>query len=113
MNLQVRVISLVVSLLFVGYVLWLVRSRKLREADSIVWVLAGLSIFVLSIWMKPLELLTRLIGARLVVSTLFFAGIVFLVFVSLWMTTRVSELSEQVKDLAQKVTLLSEERPER
>jgi hypothetical protein len=112
MNLQVRVLSLVVSLLFVAYVLWLVRSRRLRETDSIVWILAGLAIFILAIWVRPLVLVTELIGAKFPVSTLFFSGLVFLTFISLWMTTRISELSEQVRDLSQRLTLMSEEREE-
>lgn len=111
MNLQVRIISLVISLLFVAYVVWLVRNRKLRETDSIVWILAGLSIFVLAIWVRPLVLITDLLGAKFAVSILFFCGLVFLTFISLWITTRISALSEEIKDLAQKITLLSEERP--
>jgi hypothetical protein len=108
MNLQVRIMALVVSLLFVAYVVWLVRNRKLRETDSIVWILAGMAIFVLSVWVKPLILVTDLIGAKFPVSTLFFSGLIFLVFISLWMTTRISALSEEVKELAQRITLMSE-----
>ena len=112
MNLQVRILSLVVSLLFVAYVVWLVRNRRLREADSIVWILAGLTIFVLGVWNKLLILITGMIGAKLPVSTLFFSGIIFLTFISLWMTTRISQLSDQVKELAQQITLMSEESSE-
>ena len=111
MNLHVRVISLIVSLLFVAYVVWLVRNRRLRETDSIVWILAGLAIFVLAVWVRPLVLITNLIGAKYPVSTLFFSGLIFLTFIALWMTTRISKLSEEVKELAQRVTLLSEEKP--
>jgi len=110
-NTQIRIISLIVSVLFIAYVIWLVRSRKLRETDSIVWILAGVAIFVLAVWVKPLILLTRLIGAKLWASTLFFSGLVFLTFVSLWITTRMSALSDDVKELAQKVTLLSGDLP--
>jgi hypothetical protein len=109
MNLQVRILALVVSLLFIAYVVWLVRNRKLRETDSIVWILAGAAILVLSVWVKPLVFVTKLIGAMFPVSTLFFSALIFLVFISLWMTTRISALSDQVKELAQKVTLMSEE----
>jgi hypothetical protein len=109
MNLQVRIMSLVVSLLFIAYVLWLVRNRKLRETDSIVWILAGIAILILAVWVKPLVYFTDLIGAKFPVSTLFFSGLVFLTFISLWMTTRISELTEQVKELAQRVTLMSED----
>ena len=109
MNLQVRIISLIVSVLFVVYVLWLVRNRKLRETDSIVWILAGVAIFILAIWVRPLVLITELIGAKFPVSTLFFSGLIFLTFISLWMTTRISELTEEVKELAQRIALMSEE----
>jgi len=107
MNIQVRLLSLIVSLLFVAYVVFLVRNRKLRETDSVVWILAGLAIFVLGIWVKPLIWVTDIIGAKFPVSTLFFSGLIFLTFISLWMTTRISGLTEQVKELAQQVTILS------
>ena len=107
MNLQVRILSLIVSVLFVAYVVFLVRNRKLRETDSVVWILAGLAIFVLGIWVKPLIWVTELIGAKFPVSTLFFSGLIFLTFISLWMTTRISGLTEEVKELAQQVALLS------
>jgi hypothetical protein len=74
-----------------------------------VWILAGLAIFVLGIWVKPLVWITDVIGAKFPVSTLFFSGLIFLTFISLWMTTRISGLSDQVKELAQQVTLLSRE----
>ena len=109
MNLQVRIMSLIVSLLFIAYVLWLVRNRKLRETDSIVWILAGIAIFILAIWVRPLVFITDVIGAKFPVSTLFFSGLIFLTFISLWMTTRISALSEQVRDLAQRLTLMTEE----
>ena len=110
MNLQVRILSLVVSLLFIAYVIWLVRNRKLRETDSIVWILAGIAIFVLAVWVRPLVAFTELIGAKFPVSTLFFSGLIFLTFISLWITTRISALTDEVKELAQKVTLLSEKK---
>lgn len=111
MNLQVRIISLIVSVLFVAYVIRLVRNRKLGETDSIVWILAGVAIFILAVWVKPLILLTKLIGAKLWASTLFFSGLVFLTFVTLWITTRISALSDEVRELAQRVTLLSDGGP--
>ena len=110
MNLQVRIVSLVVSVLFIAYVLWLVRNRRLRETDSIVWILAGLAIFVLAVWVKPLVFVTDLIGAKFPVSTLFFSGLIFLTFISLWMTTRISALTEEVRELAQRITLMSEDK---
>jgi hypothetical protein len=61
---------------------------------------------------KPLVFVTELIGARFPVSTLFFSGLIFLVFIALWMTTRISALSEEVKELAQKITLMSDEKKE-
>lgn len=109
MNIQVRIIALMVSLLFIIYVIHLVRRRRLRETDSIVWILASIAILVLGVWVRPLVYVTELIGAKFPVSTLFFSGLIFLTFISLWMTTRISELSDQVKELAQKVALMDEE----
>jgi len=109
MNIQVRIMALMVSVLFILYVIHLVRQRRLRENDSIVWILASIAILVLGVWVRPLVYVTELIGAKFPVSTLFFSGLIFLTFISLWMTTRISELSDQVRELAQKIALMEQE----
>jgi amino acid transporter len=83
-----------------------VRGRKLRAEYSWLWLLTGFVIFVLVVWYDLLVKLTALIGAVEPTTTLFIFGIIFLIFVSLHFAIRVSQLSDQVKNLAQKISLL-------
>jgi len=83
-----------------------VRRKKLREEYSWLWMLTGVAIFILAIWYDLLIFITHFVGAVLPTSTLFFFGIFFLVLINLYFSVKVSTLSNQIKELAQKQALL-------
>jgi hypothetical protein len=62
--------------------------------------------FVLVIKYDWLVSLTRLIGAGLPTSTLFFGSIIFLILLSVQFSIKISKLSDQVKNLVQDNALL-------
>jgi outer membrane murein-binding lipoprotein Lpp len=109
MNPRIRVMALVLSVLLLLVIIDLVRKRKLREEFSWLWLLTGVVVLVLATWQSLVVRITGLIGAKIVVSTLFFGGLMFLTVVNIHVSTKLSELSEQVKTLAQRGALLAEE----
>jgi hypothetical protein len=84
----------------------MVRRRRLREEYSWLWIITGVAIFVLSAWFGLLEWLTHLIGAVIPVSTLFVFGILFLVVTNIYFSVKVSTLTTQVKNQAQRLAIL-------
>ena len=64
------------------------------------------AILVLSLRYDLLVAVTTLIGAVVPVSALFFFGLILLMLISISYSVRISRLSLQVKNLAQKLTLL-------
>jgi len=72
--------------------------------------LTGAIIVVLVLWYDLLLILTHLIGAVLPTTTLFIFAILFLICLALDFAIKVSRLTEQVKNLAQKVSLLEAEK---
>ncbi len=86
----------------------LVRRRKLREEYSWLWMLTGVTILILAIWHGLLISITRLIGAALPASTILFFGVFFLILINLYFSVKLSKVSDQVKELTQKLAILGE-----
>ena len=110
MTLHQKIFAIAVSLAVFVVIVWLVRNRKLKTEYSWLWLLAGLGVIVFVVWYDLLVWLTALIGAVAPTTTLFIFSIVFLVFVSLHVAVKISRLSDQVKNLAQKISLLEAQR---
>jgi len=103
---QQKLFAVFAGLFIFVVIIRLVKNRKLREEYSWLWLLTGCGILVLVLWYDALLLLTALIGAVLPTTTLFIFAILFLVFIALHFAIRISLLTDQVKNLAQQISLL-------
>jgi hypothetical protein len=72
------------------------------------WLAAAATLFVLAVWQGLLTTLSADLGIRSAPNLLFAVGFAFVVAVLLSMTLVVSRLSEQNKQLAQRVALLAD-----
>ena len=102
---QQKIFAIIASLAIFVVIIYLVKKGKLREEYSWLWLLTGAVVLVLVIWYDLLLFLTKLIGAVTPTTTIFIFGIVFLMFISLHFAIKISSLSDQVKNLAQKLSL--------
>jgi hypothetical protein len=101
-----QVFALVASVALLVFIVEMVRRRRLREEYSWLWIVTGVAIFVLSIWFGLLKWLTYLIGAVTPVSTFFVFGILFLVVTNVYFSIKISTLTTQVKNQAQRLAIL-------
>ena len=101
-----QIFALVASVALLVFIVEMVRRRRLREEYSWLWLFTGLAVLVLSAWFGLLKWLTRLIGAVTPVSTLFVFGILFLLITNIYFSIKVSTLTNQVKNLAQRLAIL-------
>ena len=106
MPLRQKIFAIIISLTLLIFIIELVRRKKLREEYSWLWLLTGAIILTLALWYDLLQGITRLIGAGLPTSTLFFLGLVFLILIAIQFSVKVSGLSNHVKNLAQENGLL-------
>lgn len=109
MSWQVKLLSLAIGsgLLFV--IFELVRHRKLREEYSLLWFLTGAAIIGLTLCFDVLIWMTNALGSVYPASIFFFFALTFLMAISLHYAVRVSKLTTQMKNLAQKLSLLEGE----
>ncbi|MFC1821174.1 DUF2304 domain-containing protein [Thermodesulfobacteriota bacterium] len=110
MPLHQKIFGLFISLAIFVTIIWLVKKNRLREEYSWLWLVTGFVMLVLVLWYDLLLLLTNWIGAVTPTTTLFIFGIIALMLISLHFAIKISTLSDQVKNLAQKVSLLEAER---
>jgi hypothetical protein len=103
---QQKIFAIIASLLVMALVVELVRRRRLREEYSWLWLLTGGIIILLVVWYDLLVFITHLIGAIAPTTTLFIFGLLFLMLISLHYSIQISKLSQQVKEMAQQLTLL-------
>jgi hypothetical protein len=109
----VQLIALVASLALLLAILELIRRRKLKERFSLLWLVSAVALIIFSLWGELLEILARLIGiyyapAVFIPIIIFFAVVLFIYF-----SVIVSEQSERIKTLSQKIALLEAELAEK
>jgi hypothetical protein len=101
MPINQKIFAGALAVFFFLIVMDLARRKKLKVEYSILWTLIAAVILVLVFWYDSLMVITRMIGAVLPTTTLFIFGVMFLLFLNLHFSVRLSGLSEQVKNLGQ------------
>ena len=95
-----------------GAVLELVRRRALRIEYSWLWIAAIIGLLSLVLSTNLLLWLTHAVGAVDSTSTVFMFAFVFLVFICIHFTVKISQLTNQVKKLTQQLAILEAEKNE-
>lgn len=107
MPIQQRLVIAIVALGLTVTVFELVRKRRLREEYSWLWLLAGVGIVLASfIPMGGLRMLAWSMGSENPPAAIFFLGFCVLTGLCLQFSVRLSRMTEQLKNLGQKVALL-------
>jgi len=107
---RIQWVSILGSAALLAVVLELVRSRRLREQYSLLWIFTGVVLLLLSCWRGLLDRLARLCGVHYPPSALFLVGFGFFLLILLHFSIVHSSLAIRVKQLAQEIALLKEER---
>ena len=101
-----KIFALSVSIVLLIIIVELVRRRKLKEEYSVLWIITGITIIVLSSWYRLLLFVTKMIGAVLPTSTLFLFSLLFLILISLHFSVKISMLTDKLKDVSQEIALM-------
>ena len=105
----VSVAAVVASLLLLGVVVHLIRSRRLRERYALLWLLTGLVLLALSAWRDGLNTIAGWLGVTSYPPAVLFAtATLFILLVLLHYSTVISRLADQNSLLAQRLALLEE-----
>jgi hypothetical protein len=103
-----RGIAVAGTLALLLFVFELVRRKHLSERYSILWLLAGVTLFVLAAWKGLLTSLSHDVGIYYPPSALFAVAIGLIVVLLMYFSLVVSRLTDQNKILAQRLALLQQ-----
>lgn len=110
MPLSQKIFAISIALIFSAIVIDLARRKKLKVEYSILWTVTAAVILLIVVWYDPLVRITQLVGAVQPTTILFIFGMMFLLFLNLHFSVKLSELSEQVKNLGQEFGIRAAER---
>lgn len=106
---RTHVLVLVAALTLFFYVLDLVRRRRLPEEYSWLWLLLALACVVIAALPELAAWLAQLLGSKNPLSALVFPALYFLFLILIQLSTRISRIAAQNKNLAQLVAILDGE----
>ncbi|MFH0795856.1 MAG: DUF2304 domain-containing protein [Candidatus Omnitrophota bacterium] len=109
MAIKLKLLSLLVSFGMMFGIIELVRRRKLKEEYSFLWLITGFFLLILTLRFDLLTRITQALGVVSSLNTLFFFGLIFVILLCLHYSLKVSQLTVEMKILAQKIALLEAE----
>lgn len=105
---RLLLIGVIASLLTIGLVIGMIRTRKLQERHALLWLAGGVCIAVLGLSSSILDAVARLFGIAYAPSALFLIIVAFLGLALLDAVVTISRLAVQVRRLSQTVAVLEE-----
>lgn len=101
-------LSILFSAAFLLTILELVRRQKLKEQYSLLWILMGILLLIISMNVRLVEKLAGWLNIEYAPALLFLFGLLFCFVFILHLTIVISKLNQQVLRLTQEVTILKE-----
>ncbi len=108
MTIKLKIMAVLTGVALFIYIIELVRKRRLREEYAWLWLLTGAAVVVLSLWYDLLLWISKFLGGIVPSGVLFFFGLVFLLFISLHQSVKISRLTDQMKMLSQEIAIMRE-----
>ncbi len=93
-------------ILLVLFLLWLLRTRRMREKYAVLWLAVALSVCVLGAFPDVAAALARLVGVQTPSNLLFASALIVLLLVCIQLSVEITELEEESRTLAEEVALL-------
>ncbi len=103
---RIQLIAIIVSLLFLAYVVMLVVKGKLREEYSIAWIAFTVLLIILSFWTGGMKFLANLLGVYEALNLLFTGALFAILIYLLHLSVVISRVQDQNKALAQYLAML-------
>ncbi len=98
---QTRIIAVILAVLFMVFIVELIRRDKLLERYSIVWFAAGAVMIIGALVPQPLQFLANVLGVRDITIALFSLVLIVLLALALNFSVIASRHTKQITRLAQ------------
>ncbi len=109
MNSRLQIIMILASVLFLCYIVLMLRNKKIELKYSLIWLLAGICLLITALFPDLLKLLSKLLNIIEPVNTLFLSIIFFMLMIIFTLTIALSRNANRVKTLSQEIGILKME----
>lgn len=109
MNTRLQIIMIAASLIFLFYIVMMLRNRKIELKYTLTWLFAGLCLISVAVFPGLLRLISNLLNIVEPVNTLFLFIIFFLLLILFTLTIAISRNAIRVKTLTQEIGMLKME----
>lgn len=109
MNTILQIIMIVSSLLFLCYIIIMLRNKKIELKYTLIWLFAGISFLAIAVFPGLLRYLSALLHIVEPVNTLFLFIIFFALLIIFTLTIALSRNANRVKTLTQEIGILKME----
>lgn len=103
---RIQVLAIIGSILFLIFIIELIRKRKIKEEYGLLWIFFSLVFIVISLWRQGLEVLSRLLGIFYAPAAFLLILIVAMLLILIQYSLVISRLSEHYKALNQQMGIL-------
>lgn len=106
MTITQRIFAIIISTMFIIFIVRMIRQRKLDIKYSVIWFITGLVILSLAISYRVLLFISSFIGAVNPITTLVIFGLFFVLMVNIHFSVQFSKMSRQITRLVQELAIL-------
>lgn len=109
MNKELQIIMIVSSLIFLCYVVLMLRNKKIELKFTLSWIFTGICFLVFAVFPGLLRFLSNLLHIVEPVNTLFLFTIFFILLIIFTLTIALSRNANRVKTLTQEIGIIKME----
>lgn len=92
--------------LLVGFLVVLLRTRRLREKYAVAWIVVGVGVCVFGAFPGAVEWLARVVGVQTPSNLLFALALIVLLLVCIQLSAEITTLEEETRTIVEEVALL-------
>lgn len=109
MTLQLRIIIFILLILALVLFFHRIKNQKLALQYSLSWLMLIVILMIVVLFPELLYKVSELAGVELPINMVFFLGFIFTLLIIYNLTAAVSKMSNEIKDLTQKIALMEKE----
>ncbi len=106
---QIQVVAIAVSMILFLLIMYLIRSQRLKEEYSLLWIFFSLVFIIFSFWRDGLNYISEFLGVAYPPAALFMILLLAIFLILIEFSVIISKLADKNKSLAQEITLLKHE----
>ncbi|WZL73648.1 DUF2304 domain-containing protein [Clostridiaceae bacterium 35-E11] len=106
MNPRLQIFLIIITVLFIVFMISMLKKEKIGTKYSLVWLFTGIGMLIIAIFPNIAGNVSFLLGIVDPVNTVFYFGIFFVLVILFSLTIAISRQSSKLKELTQTVALL-------